>query len=73
MCVFLDVINFQYNISDVRDVAFAHIIAIERETIEGRYCLCNDPMSVDEVLQIVRKNFPKLKVPSQKVSRFPAL
>jgi nucleoside-diphosphate-sugar epimerase len=62
--------NFHYNIVDVRDVAFAHIQAIEKESIVGRYCFCNEPMSLEGVLNVVRRNFPQLTVPYRKVRDF---
>lgn len=61
------IINVNYNISDVRDVARACLLSIEQPRITGRYCLCNDPMSLSEVLQIVHENFIDLKVPTRKV------
>jgi nucleoside-diphosphate-sugar epimerase len=62
------ILNLNYNLTDVRDLAHAIIIATEQSRVQGRYCIANEPMSQSEILQIVHENFVDLNVPSRKVN-----
>lgn len=53
-----------------RDVAKAHVLAMENPAITGRYCLGVTSLSVDAILQIISQQFPQLKVPTATVSYF---
>jgi len=50
-----------------RDVARAHINAIESSAVVGRYCLSQPAMSIERILYIVHQQFPHIQVPSEKV------
>ena len=53
------IINLYFNISDVRDVAHAHILAMELAHIKGRYCFtAAKAIHLSEVLQMVHENWP---------------
>ncbi|KAL2478317.1 NAD(P)-binding Rossmann-fold superfamily protein [Forsythia ovata] len=49
-----------YRLVDVRDVARAHILALENPLASGRYCLVGTVMSTSEVLKILLKLYPPL-------------
>jgi hypothetical protein len=56
-----------YSISDVRDVASAHITAMENPHITGRFCLCSPAMHLAEILQVVHENFLDVHIPTKKL------
>jgi dihydroflavonol-4-reductase len=63
--------NLSYCISDVRDVAAAHIVAMESERALGRHCLCSPAMPLSEVLQTVHEAFGgELRVPTRQARDF---
>ena len=46
---------------DVRDVAKAHIVAFEKDSIQGqRLILAESPFSTQSILDLIRKDFPQL-------------
>eukprot|EP01112_Ceratiomyxa_fruticulosa_P021545 TRINITY_DN7616_c0_g1_i2.p1 TRINITY_DN7616_c0_g1~~TRINITY_DN7616_c0_g1_i2.p1 ORF type:complete len:140 (-),score=29.41 TRINITY_DN7616_c0_g1_i2:40-459(-) len=47
---------------DVRDVAEAHVKAVENDKAHGRYLLSSSSYTWQEVIDIVRKNFPEHKI-----------
>ncbi|KAL2461222.1 NAD(P)-binding Rossmann-fold superfamily protein [Abeliophyllum distichum] len=49
-----------YWLVDVRDIARAHILALENPSASGRYCLVGTVMSTSEVLKILVKLYPPL-------------
>merc|ERR1711981_1028439 len=53
-------------ICDVRDVAKAHVKALEADEAKNqRYIVsCKDQYGTMEIVDIVRKHFPKLKLPT---------
>jgi nucleoside-diphosphate-sugar epimerase len=67
------IISINYNISDVRDIAHATILSIEKPNIVGRYCVCNDAIPLSEILQMIHENFLDIVVPTRKVKSFPCL
>ncbi|KAJ1433296.1 hypothetical protein B484DRAFT_447307 [Ochromonadaceae sp. CCMP2298] len=64
------ILDISYNISDVRDVAIAQVLAMEHDEIEGRYCFCNDALKLETLLQIVHETFHGIDLPTKKVSNF---
>lgn len=58
--------QFNFGIVDVRDVADAHVNALEIPEASGRYLLYNEPMWVKDMALAMRKAFPKQK----KIPRF---
>ncbi|CAA2968751.1 tetraketide alpha-pyrone reductase 1-like [Olea europaea subsp. europaea] len=50
----------EYSVVDVKDVALAHILAMESPSASGRYCLSGTLLSASEVLKILHKLYPHL-------------
>ncbi|CAA2958178.1 Hypothetical predicted protein [Olea europaea subsp. europaea] len=48
---------------DVRDVARAHILALENPSASGRYCLVGTLLSTSEIFKIIRKLYPHYNYP----------
>ncbi|KAK6143172.1 hypothetical protein DH2020_023520 [Rehmannia glutinosa] len=48
---------------DVRDVAYAHVLAFENPSANGRYCLVAKVLHCSETLNILRDLYPTLKLP----------
>lgn len=61
------ILDMSYNISDVRDVALAQIVAMENPDALGRHCLCNDAVHLSTLLQIVHEAFHDMELPTRKV------
>ncbi|NMM49221.1 SDR family oxidoreductase [Marinigracilibium pacificum] len=56
--------DLMFGVVDVRDVAEAHINAVEIDNTEGRHILSNESMTVLEMANTIRKSFPgKFKLP----------
>ncbi|EOA38267.1 hypothetical protein CARUB_v10009753mg [Capsella rubella] len=51
-----------YRFVDVRDVALAHIKALETPSANGRYVIDGPNMSVNEIKEILRELFPGLSI-----------
>ncbi|AAC33209.1 putative cinnamyl-alcohol dehydrogenase [Arabidopsis thaliana] len=51
-----------YRFSDVRDVALVHIKALETPSANGRYIIDGPNMSVNDIIDILRKLFPDLSI-----------
>jgi nucleoside-diphosphate-sugar epimerase len=51
------------SIVDVRDVARAHVEALERTDAHGRYILFNESLWVLEIADILRRRFPERRLP----------
>eukprot|EP00257_Ricinus_communis_P025454 XP_025012868.1 cinnamoyl-CoA reductase 1 isoform X2 [Ricinus communis] len=54
-----------YKPIDVRDVAYAHIQALEIPSATGRYCLVERDIHFSEVLKIVHQHYPSLDLPNK--------
>jgi nucleoside-diphosphate-sugar epimerase len=54
-----------YRLVDVRDVAGAHILAIENPSASGRYCLVGRVIHCSEVIKVLHKLFPHLNLPEK--------
>ncbi|GAB4832149.1 hypothetical protein Ancab_006166 [Ancistrocladus abbreviatus] len=53
---------------DVRDVANAHIQAFEIASASGRYCLVDSSPHFSDIIEILRKSFPNLKLAEKYVT-----
>nr|XP_043625818.1 uncharacterized protein LOC122597268 [Erigeron canadensis] len=49
-----------YRLADVRDVAMAHILAFEKPSANGRYCIVGIMIRSSEIMKIVNKLYPSL-------------
>jgi hypothetical protein len=56
-----------YNITDVRDVALAQILAMEHEAVQGRHCFANEAVHLSTLLQIIHEAFHDMELPTRKV------
>ncbi|KAK0575270.1 hypothetical protein LWI29_036376 [Acer saccharum] len=54
-----------YKLVDVKDVAHAHIQALELPSASGRYCIVESIRSSTETLEILRQLFPTLHLPTK--------
>ena len=50
---------------DVRDVARAHVVAMEKSNAKGRYICCNETKSMAEIAEFVRPRYPNCPVPTR--------
>jgi dihydroflavonol-4-reductase len=55
--------NFMPTLVDVRDVAEGHVRALEDESAKGRYIMANETLSIPEIAEMVRPEFPRAKIP----------
>lgn len=61
---FTGVPKLDFGIVDVRDVALAHVLALENEKAGGRNILCAGSLNMMEMAQIIKKAFPgKFRLP----------
>lgn len=62
--------DLSFGFVDVRDVALAHILALEKESAEGRHILSGREMNVMELSKVIEKNFKgKYKLPIMKAPK----
>jgi dihydroflavonol-4-reductase len=52
-----------YGACDVRDVARAHVIALERPDVEGRHLINARPSGLREMADLLRATYPTRKIP----------
>ncbi|XP_039027734.1 phenylacetaldehyde reductase-like [Hibiscus syriacus] len=57
--------NATYRLIDVRDVANAHVLAFENPAAHGRYLLVERVMHCSEVVQVLHKLYPALRLPEK--------
>lgn len=57
--------NEYYRSIDVRDVAYAHVQALEIPSASGRYCLTADVTHFSEILKIIHEFYPNLDLPEK--------
>ncbi|MBD3225825.1 MAG: NAD-dependent epimerase/dehydratase family protein [Caldithrix sp.] len=63
--------DLKFGFVDVRDVAMAHISALEKDTVQGRHILAERVMSVNDLADMIKKLFPKqFKLPLMKSPKF---
>ncbi|CAI5474549.1 unnamed protein product, partial [Closterium sp. Yama58-4] len=57
--------DLHFGIVHVADVALAHVLALEKDGMKGRYILCNgDTMSLLQMADVLRSKYPNYRVPS---------
>lgn len=54
-----------FSVVDVRDVATAHVNALEREALEGRFILYNQGMWMREMAELLRRRWPTRPIPKR--------
>eukprot|EP00824_Muranothrix_gubernata_P015621 TRINITY_DN32610_c0_g1_i1.p1 TRINITY_DN32610_c0_g1~~TRINITY_DN32610_c0_g1_i1.p1 ORF type:complete len:391 (-),score=59.77 TRINITY_DN32610_c0_g1_i1:8-1114(-) len=59
--------NFAFGFVDARDVAIAHVNALERETATGRYILSKCSHWLTDICAILRKEHPTLPIPTWRI------
>eukprot|EP01038_Epipyxis_sp_PR26KG_P006573 gene6573-9037_t len=57
--------NLYYGVSDVRDIANAHISAMENVKIGGRIIVSHEILPLHTILSLVTNNFPDIKIPQR--------
>ncbi|XP_061998628.1 phenylacetaldehyde reductase-like [Rosa rugosa] len=57
--------NRTYRLVDVRDVAIAHILALENPSASGRYCLVGSVKHCSEVVKMLYEISPALNLPDK--------
>ncbi len=62
--------QFRFGIVDVRDVARAHVEALERPEAQGRHILSNRGMWMREIADVLRAQYPEHKVPRFQMPNF---
>lgn len=63
--------DLQLGFVDVRDVARAHILALEKEEVEGRFILAERTMSIFDLSRMIKQQFgKKYKLPLMKAPKF---
>jgi len=63
--------ELHFGFVDVRDVAQAHILALENEKAQGRHLICGESMDMISFTKIIEANFPKqFKLPKTKAPKF---
>jgi len=53
---------------DVRDVAKAHILAMQNNNAEGRYLCCNETMLMETCVEKLRAKYPNYSLPTMKMN-----
>ena len=62
--------NITFNWVHVKDVANAHIQALEMPSANGRYCLAETVAHFAEVVKILKELYPDAKLPEKYVLSF---
>ncbi|OMP06181.1 NAD-dependent epimerase/dehydratase [Corchorus capsularis] len=57
--------NTTYRLIDVRDVVNAHVSAFENSSAHGRYLLVERVMHCSDIVQVLRKLYPALRLPEK--------
>jgi len=57
--------NASYGFVDVRDVARAHIQALENSSASGRYCIVGGVMHRPDMSKILHHLYPTLRLPEK--------
>ncbi|GAV70972.1 Epimerase domain-containing protein [Cephalotus follicularis] len=55
--------NVNFTFVDVRDVAYAHLQALEIPSASGRYCLVGAVLHLSNILKILHQFYPTLRLP----------
>jgi len=64
------ILPIEFSLVDVRDVAIAHIDALENEAANGRYITAGEPLKMQKIIDIIAKVRPELKLPTKPVPSF---
>ncbi|GJP46016.1 hypothetical protein CLOM_g5359 [Closterium sp. NIES-68] len=57
--------DLHFGIVHVADVALAHVLALEKEGMKGRYILCNgDNLSLLQMADVLRSKYPNYRLPA---------
>lgn len=59
--------NFYFSVVDVRDVATAHVNALERGDAEGRFIVYNKGMWMREMAEFMRARWPQRPIPRRRI------
>lgn len=63
------IISLSWGFVDVRDVAHAHVLAMENEKAKGRYLCISETLSMSEVVSILREaGYSNYKLPKMKMT-----
>jgi dihydroflavonol-4-reductase len=63
------VMSLSWGFVDVRDVAHAHVLAMENENAKGRYVCTGEILSMDEIVNILREaGYGNYKLPNMKMT-----
>jgi dihydroflavonol-4-reductase len=64
------ILPIEFSLVDARDVAIAHIDAFENEACNGRYITAGEPLKMQNIINIIAKVRPELKLPTKLVPAF---
>ncbi|XP_027156539.1 cinnamoyl-CoA reductase 1-like isoform X1 [Coffea eugenioides] len=53
---------------DVRDVAYAHVLALETPSASGRYCLVERCANASQIIKILHEHYPTHQFPDNRMS-----
>ena len=63
------IMDLSWGFVDVRDVAHAHVLAMENEKAKGRYLCTNETLNLGEVISILREaGYSNYKLPKRKMT-----
>ncbi|XP_074292970.1 phenylacetaldehyde reductase-like isoform X1 [Silene latifolia] len=57
--------NATFSWVDVKDVAIAHILALEVPSAQGRYCLVDTVAHMSQIVEMLRQLYPTLTLPNK--------
>jgi dihydroflavonol-4-reductase len=62
--VFPGILDLAWGFVDVRDVARAHVLALETQTASGRYICAGDTLTMRQTVAALRRALPRARAPS---------
>ena len=63
--------DIQFGFVDVRDVALAHMLALENDNAEGRHIISGQTLSVIDIVSILKNRYgQRFKLPLMKAPKF---
>jgi dihydroflavonol-4-reductase len=68
--VYPGVLALAWGFVDVRDVARAHVLALETPSAQGRYLCAGDALTMRETISSLRQALPQAKLPSLPLDNF---
>ncbi|XP_074292884.1 phenylacetaldehyde reductase-like isoform X1 [Silene latifolia] len=57
--------NATFDWVDIKDVAIAHILALEVPSAQGRYCLVDTVAHMSQIVEMLRQLYPSLTLPNK--------